>query len=358
MNQDKFSMFVPFDTIEKGKDASGNDVMIIGGVVSDETTGADVDGDILEVEGMDVSKLMSTGFLNWNHLSGKDPSMIIGEPVSYEKKNGKLIVKSKLYPDSEMARKVYGLVNTLKSSNSNRKIGYSIEGTCASRSEKDPRRITKSFLSGLAVAPMPKCKGTAVEIYKGIVNYESLPGSDLLIDITQDGIRYTVDRNLELKKSMEAGSITGRDTANQSTSGEGLKNEDIDGVKKKKKSWGEKLQAMYKRKGLDKDGNCTMSKSEVLSLLAEGGLDSTSCLNVYKLAEAIQKAEFSSKDRKKLAGEGEAEKNGSFPIRNKEDLSNAIQAYGRSKDKEATKSWIKKRAKELDCEDCLPADWK
>lgn len=71
----------------------------------------------------------------------------------------------------------------------------------------------------------------------------------------------------------------------------------------------------------------------------------------------IQKAEFSTKERKKLAKEGEAEKNGSYPIETKTDLHNAVQAYGRSKDKAKTKAWIKKRAKELDCEDCLPDDW-
>lgn len=72
----------------------------------------------------------------------------------------------------------------------------------------------------------------------------------------------------------------------------------------------------------------------------------------------IEKAEFSDKERKNLAKEGEAEKNGSYPIRNESDLHNAIQAYGRSKDKEATKSWIKKRAKELGKESMLPDSWK
>ncbi|MBV8125200.1 MAG: hypothetical protein JO370_14135, partial [Paucibacter sp.] len=73
--------------------------------------------------------------------------------------------------------------------------------------------------------------------------------------------------------------------------------------------------------------------------------------------EDIKKAEFSDKERKKLAKEGEAEENGSYPIENEEDLKNAIQAYGRSKNKVATKRWIKKRAKELDKESLLPDSW-
>lgn len=72
----------------------------------------------------------------------------------------------------------------------------------------------------------------------------------------------------------------------------------------------------------------------------------------------IFKAEFSEKQRKKLAKKKEAQPDGSYPIRNEKDLKNAIQAIGRSKDVEKTKRWIKKRAKELGKEDLLPDTWK
>ncbi len=38
-------------------------------------------------------------------------------------------------------------------------------------------------------------------------------------------------------------------------------------------------------------------------------------------------------------------KDGSYPIRNKADLKNAVQAYGRADNKAAVKKWIKRRAK-------------
>lgn len=65
----------------------------------------------------------------------------------------------------------------------------------------------------------------------------------------------------------------------------------------------------------------------------------------------------STKEREKLAERGEAMKDGSFPIRNVEDLRNAIQSVGRAKDYDAAKRWIMKRARELDAEDELPEDW-
>lgn len=72
----------------------------------------------------------------------------------------------------------------------------------------------------------------------------------------------------------------------------------------------------------------------------------------------FEKAEFDTESRKKLAKKGEALPDGSFPIRNKRDLKNAIHDVGRANDPEKAKRWIKKRAKDLDAEEVLPEDWK
>jgi hypothetical protein len=67
--------------------------------------------------------------------------------------------------------------------------------------------------------------------------------------------------------------------------------------------------------------------------------------------------ELDTEERRKLADEGEALPDGSFPIRDKADLKDAIQSYGRAKDKTEAKRWIKRRARELDAESELPEDW-
>lgn len=69
-------------------------------------------------------------------------------------------------------------------------------------------------------------------------------------------------------------------------------------------------------------------------------------------------AEFTTKQRENLADKDQAMPDGSFPIRNRSDLKNAIKAYGRAKDKAAAKRWIMKRARELDAEDLIPDIWK
>ena len=68
-------------------------------------------------------------------------------------------------------------------------------------------------------------------------------------------------------------------------------------------------------------------------------------------------ADLDTKERRKLAEEGKALPDGSFPIRNREDLQDAIQSYGRAKDKDEAKRWIKRRAKELNAAGELPDDW-
>lgn len=74
-------------------------------------------------------------------------------------------------------------------------------------------------------------------------------------------------------------------------------------------------------------------------------------------AEIALKRAFSEDERTKLADEGMALPDGSFPIKSTDDLKNAISAFGRAKDKEAAKRHIMKRAKALGAEKMIPAAW-
>lgn len=67
--------------------------------------------------------------------------------------------------------------------------------------------------------------------------------------------------------------------------------------------------------------------------------------------------DFNSGERKKDAKAGVALPDGSFPIESVADLKNAVQAFGRAKDKVAAKAHIKKRAAALGSTDALPDSW-
>ena len=71
-------------------------------------------------------------------------------------------------------------------------------------------------------------------------------------------------------------------------------------------------------------------------------------------------AYISRDDREKLAKKGQALPDGSYPIRDVEDLKNAIQAYGRSKksDRPEVRKHIMKRAHQLNYRHLIPDNWK
>jgi hypothetical protein len=68
----------------------------------------------------------------------------------------------------------------------------------------------------------------------------------------------------------------------------------------------------------------------------------------------LTEREYSDEERAKLADKGFALPDGSYPIKDVDDLKNAIQAYGRAKDQAAAAKHIVKRAKALGAEDLVP----
>lgn len=86
--------------------------------------------------------------------------------------------------------------------------------------------------------------------------------------------------------------------------------------------------------------------------------DSAYMLQVMDDTDA-ELAVINRKQRMKLAEEGKALPNGSFPIRNASDLRNAVQAYGRSKPGQRGKvrRHIMKMARQLDKTDLIPENW-
>lgn len=76
-------------------------------------------------------------------------------------------------------------------------------------------------------------------------------------------------------------------------------------------------------------------------------------------AEQAESKKIGTEARKKAAQQGQALPDGSYPIRNKDELRRAIQSFGRSKpgDRAKVKRHIIKRARALNATDMLPEDW-
>lgn len=72
----------------------------------------------------------------------------------------------------------------------------------------------------------------------------------------------------------------------------------------------------------------------------------------------VTKRQFTAEQRRDAADSGAAMPDGSFPIKNVQDLKNAIHAIGRAKNPEKAKAHIKARARALGKENLIPDSWK
>ena len=118
----------------------------------------------------------------------------------------------------------------------------------------------------------------------------------------------------------------------------------------------------YDAYAIEIDGVDGKSHDAFISLdgefLGSDSYDAEEALDIdAETAEFELKAMYSEEQRMSMAEEGMALEDGSFPIKNGDDLKNAIMAYGRAKDKVAAKNHIMKRATELDMLDMIPESW-
>lgn len=283
MQEEKFSAFIPIDFIEKGKkDKDGlPEKLIISGIASSMNSGKyDVDGQLLDVNGFDYEPFLKSGFFNLEHKGREDYTNIVGEPTNAYVKDGNFYVEGELYKDNPKAVGIYQLGQILKKSGSKRKIGYSIEGRIAKKDPNNPNKIAKSIITGCAVTVSPKNDGTELLIKGGreSIEHELQPGSEYIIDIIEDGIRYTVDKNLVIEKSDSTSTAytQNSETAEEKQRVTAKESLDTGGIKKKK----------------DKEKQEAISKSEfyikIFSMFND--IDKDSVKRIYTLSENIQKS--------------------------------------------------------------------
>lgn len=71
----------------------------------------------------------------------------------------------------------------------------------------------------------------------------------------------------------------------------------------------------------------------------------------------MEKRDYSAATRERMARQGTAMRDGSFPIADEADLRNAIQSVGRAGDYDSAKRHIIRRARALGLTQLLPEDW-
>lgn len=165
-NSQNFSFWVPTQAIickggENGADKSGK--RWIQGIAS--TADVDLQGEIVEQDGIDFSYFLKYGYFNDDHKSGPDNK--IGEPTEAKITKKGLWVKGFLYKNSEAATKYWNLMLDQEASESRRRVGFSIQGKTISRSGA---RIKKCWIQDVAVTTAPVNSCTWAEIVKSLNN--------------------------------------------------------------------------------------------------------------------------------------------------------------------------------------------
>lgn len=255
MDKNNFRFWVPLDTILKGKDAAGKTTMKVSGLASTKTT--DMDGESLDPAGFDISYLKNKGIINWNH--NKSPNAVIGEPTKATITKAGLHVEAELYPDSELAKQVYSLAETLEKSSKTRRLGFSIEGKATERCELDPNKVTKALVTNIALTISPKNPDSIVNIIKGNFNElgdDELKPYSLFNDELETDLIKSIQTNIE--KSATAGHESGSELTNVPNTGASLKKESVEGLKNQEEDDEEKDK---------KKSTKTLTKAEVVNSL-------------------------------------------------------------------------------------------
>lgn len=223
MKNERFNFFIEAD-IEKSttntEDRNSEqwyDNMIIKGVASTEDE--DTDGETLNPNGFIIDRFLTQGLLNYEHQSKVSPRYIIGEPVDASIKDGKFLIKGKLWSKSETARDLWDTLHVMKDSGSTRKVGWSIEGKTLLRDPFNKKKIEKALITHCAITFSPKNANTWADIVKGnqsedYIEYESdinpNGGTIYILDVIRpDGYRVTVDSNFKIKVEKAISTVSG-----------------------------------------------------------------------------------------------------------------------------------------------------
>lgn len=168
-SEDTFQFWVPAQAVVvKGGDKAGADKSgkrWIQGIASTEAK--DLQGEIVDQNGIDFTYFLKHGYLNNDHKPGF--SNKVGQPTECKLTKNGLWVKGFLFKDHQIANDIWELLNSLDASGSTRRLGFSIQGKVVKRAGS---KIEKCWIQDIAVTPAPINTTTWAEIAKSLSAHE------------------------------------------------------------------------------------------------------------------------------------------------------------------------------------------
>jgi hypothetical protein len=205
IDRDTFEFWMPVQAItlnkaskKDGSDAEGK--RWIQGIAS--TSSRDLQGEIVEQKGIDFSYFTKQGKFNWDHKEG--PNNYVGEPTQCKLTKNGLWVKGFLWKNKTRSDEIWEMMNSLATSGSNRKMGFSIQGKVKRRSGNI---IKECWLQDIAITACPVNTSTWAEIAKSL----SSQTWDLSKSVDEDEEKALSAGNVTVPESLEGKQKEARD---------------------------------------------------------------------------------------------------------------------------------------------------
>lgn len=152
----KIGLFVPIDleeSIKKSQEDPTGKSWYVSGYAT--TPDLDLQDDIVDPNGIDISHLITHGYINYEHYQGEEYK--IGVPTEGTRVDSDvgLYVEAKLYKNNPYAKSMWSLAKNIADSGVDRKLGFSIEGFARARDKQDPRIIKSTYITNVALTSNP-----------------------------------------------------------------------------------------------------------------------------------------------------------------------------------------------------------
>jgi hypothetical protein len=194
--EEKFNCWVPAQLI-KGRDSQGDEKWVIQGIASTATK--DLQGEIVDQTGIDVTYFLNKGYFNYDHKPGAEYK--VGEPTECRITKDGLFVKGWLYKDKKAAQDLWEHFNALNKSGSKRKMGFSIEGRVERR---NGNVIEKCWIQDIAITPAPVNHTTWAEVVKSLSAATSTGSDDSSDELSYEEVEATIN---ELCPGLDPGTV-------------------------------------------------------------------------------------------------------------------------------------------------------
>lgn len=153
----KLKVFVPIDlndSIKKSNelDPTGKSWYLQGYAT---TPDLDLQDDIVDPSGIDISHLVQHGYVNYEHHQGEEYKIGVPTEGTYVNPEVGLYLECKLFKSNPYAEAMWKLANNIAKSGIERRLGFSIEGYAKDRDKNDPRIIKSTYVTNVAVTTSP-----------------------------------------------------------------------------------------------------------------------------------------------------------------------------------------------------------